>query len=48
MFFVLEQVVNSGANLYVCYGSLSVINKFVYFSKSEMLIELFKDINISR
>ncbi|GFY93356.1 ubiquitin-protein ligase 4 [Actinidia rufa] len=44
---ILIQVVNSGANLYVCYGSLSVINKFVYFSKSEMLIELFKDINIS-
>ncbi|GMP50528.1 hypothetical protein CsSME_00017111 [Camellia sinensis var. sinensis] len=44
---ILIQVVNSGANLYVCYGSLSVINKFVYFSKSEMLIELLKDTNIS-
>ncbi|PSS23680.1 E3 ubiquitin-protein like [Actinidia chinensis var. chinensis] len=44
---ILIQVVNSGANLYVCYGSLSVINKFVHFSKSEMLIELLKDTNIS-
>ncbi|KAL6998251.1 E3 ubiquitin-protein ligase upl4 [Sarracenia purpurea var. burkii] len=44
---VLIQVVNSGANLYVCYGSLSVINKFVYFCKSEMLIELLQDTDIS-
>lgn len=44
---ILIEVVNSGANIYVCYGSLSVINKFVYFSKSEMLLELLKDTNIS-
>ncbi|KAL7195450.1 hypothetical protein ACSBR1_035636 [Camellia fascicularis] len=44
---ILIQVVNSGANLYVCYGSLSVINKLVYFNKSEMVIELLKDTNIS-
>ncbi|XAR69030.1 Ubiquitin--protein ligase [Bertholletia excelsa] len=44
---ILIQVVNSGANLYVCYGSLSVINKLVYYSKSEMLVELLKDTNIS-
>ncbi|MCD9641044.1 E3 ubiquitin-protein ligase upl4 [Datura stramonium] len=34
---VLIQVVNSGVNLYACYGCLSVINKLVYFSKSDML-----------
>ncbi|XP_052173032.1 E3 ubiquitin-protein ligase UPL4 isoform X2 [Diospyros lotus] len=44
---VLIQVVNSGANLYDCYGSLSVINKFIYFSKSVMLLELLKETNIS-
>ncbi|KAK9124363.1 hypothetical protein Sjap_013965 [Stephania japonica] len=44
---VLIQVVNSGANLYICYGCLSVINKFVYFSRSDMLVELLKDSNIS-
>ncbi|CAK9164785.1 unnamed protein product [Ilex paraguariensis] len=40
---VLIQVVNSGVNLYVCYGCLSVINKLVYFSKSDLL----SSINIS-
>ncbi|KAG7964552.1 hypothetical protein I3843_09G176100 [Carya illinoinensis] len=44
---LLIQVVNSGANLYVCYGCLSVINKLVYFSKSDMLLELLKNTNIS-
>ncbi|KAM7468155.1 hypothetical protein LguiB_015717 [Lonicera macranthoides] len=44
---VLIQVVNSGVNLYVCYGCLSVINKLVYFSKSDMLLELLKSTNIS-
>ncbi|XP_047337060.1 E3 ubiquitin-protein ligase UPL4 [Impatiens glandulifera] len=44
---VLIQVVNSGANLSVCCGSLHVINKFVYFSKPEMLLELSRDTNIS-
>ncbi|KAJ8532872.1 hypothetical protein K7X08_015761 [Anisodus acutangulus] len=34
---VLIQVVNSGVNLHACYGCLSVINKLVYFSKSDML-----------
>ncbi|CAN4121598.1 unnamed protein product [Withania somnifera] len=34
---VLIQVVNSGVNLYAYYGCLSVINKLVYFSKSDML-----------
>ncbi|XP_010253504.1 PREDICTED: E3 ubiquitin-protein ligase UPL4 isoform X2 [Nelumbo nucifera] len=44
---VLIQVVNSGANSYVCYGSLSVINKLVYFSRSDMLLDLLKNTNIS-
>ncbi|KAA8518803.1 hypothetical protein F0562_016423 [Nyssa sinensis] len=44
---VLTQVVNSGANLHVCYGCLSVINKLVYFSKSDMLHELLKNTSIS-
>ncbi|KAK9289472.1 hypothetical protein L1049_007627 [Liquidambar formosana] len=43
----LIQVVNSGANLYVCYGCLSIINKLVYFSKRDMLLELLKTTNIS-
>lgn len=44
----LPQVVNSGANLYVCYGCLSVINKLVYFGKSDMLLEVLKNVNIAR
>ncbi|XP_059667702.1 E3 ubiquitin-protein ligase UPL4 isoform X2 [Cornus florida] len=44
---VAIEVVNSGANLYICYGCLSVINKFVYFSKSDMLLELLKKTNIA-
>ncbi|GAY52352.1 hypothetical protein CUMW_141130 [Citrus unshiu] len=43
---MLIQVVNSGANIFVCYGCLSVINKLVYLSKSDMLIELLKSANI--
>ncbi|PHU06662.1 E3 ubiquitin-protein ligase UPL4 [Capsicum chinense] len=34
---VLIQVVNSGVNLYACHGCLSVMNKLVYFSKSDLL-----------
>lgn len=44
---VLIQVVNSGVNLYVCYGCLSIINKLVYFSKSDMLLEFLQSNNIS-
>ncbi|EEF37151.1 ubiquitin protein ligase E3a, putative [Ricinus communis] len=44
---MLVQVVNSGANIYVCYGCLSVIKKLVSFSKSDMLVELLKTANIS-
>ncbi|WJZ93270.1 hypothetical protein VitviT2T_012223 [Vitis vinifera] len=44
---ILMQVVSSGANLYVCYGCLSIINKLVYFSKSDNLLELLNNTNIS-
>ncbi|KMS95508.1 hypothetical protein BVRB_007490 [Beta vulgaris subsp. vulgaris] len=43
----LVQVVSSGANLYVCYGCLSVINRLVYFSNPETLQKLFEGINIA-
>ncbi|KAK6244766.1 hypothetical protein QUC31_011175 [Theobroma cacao] len=43
---MLVQVVNSGANIYVCYGCLSVISKLVFLSKSDMLVELLKTANI--
>ncbi|XVF76511.1 hypothetical protein PTKIN_Ptkin13bG0271900 [Pterospermum kingtungense] len=42
----LVQVVNSGANVFVCYGCLSVISKLVFLSKSDMLVELLKIANI--
>ncbi|KAK2977601.1 hypothetical protein RJ640_007237 [Escallonia rubra] len=42
-----KQVVDSGVNVYVCYGCLSVVNKLVYFSQSDLLVELLKSINIS-
>ncbi|XP_057984014.1 E3 ubiquitin-protein ligase UPL4 isoform X2 [Malania oleifera] len=44
---MLIEIVNSGANLYVCYGCLSIINKLIYFSKPDMLLELLKSTNIS-
>lgn len=44
---VLIQVVNSGVNLYVCYCCLSIINKLVYFSGPDLLLEFVKDTNIS-
>lgn len=44
----IGQVVNSGANIYVCYGCLSVINKLVVLSKPDMLGELLKTANIPR
>ncbi|KAJ9559067.1 hypothetical protein OSB04_013681 [Centaurea solstitialis] len=45
---VLIQVVNSGVDLYVCYGCLSVIDRLVYYSNSDMLLNLHKTTNISR
>eukprot|EP00268_Persea_americana_P006273 TRINITY_DN1226_c0_g1_i4.p1 TRINITY_DN1226_c0_g1~~TRINITY_DN1226_c0_g1_i4.p1 ORF type:complete len:1136 (-),score=236.23 TRINITY_DN1226_c0_g1_i4:375-3782(-) len=44
---VLIQMVNSGANLTVCYGCLYVINKLVYFSSAEVLLELLNNANLS-
>uniref|UniRef100_A0A803N3D8 HECT-type E3 ubiquitin transferase n=1 Tax=Chenopodium quinoa TaxID=63459 RepID=A0A803N3D8_CHEQI len=43
----LVQVVSSGANLYVCYGCLSVISRLFYYSKPETLLILFESINIA-
>ncbi|EXC16279.1 E3 ubiquitin-protein ligase UPL4 [Morus notabilis] len=43
----LIQVVNSGANLYICYGCLSVIKNLIHLSTSDMLFELLKNSNIS-
>ncbi|KAK9733430.1 hypothetical protein RND81_04G067600 [Saponaria officinalis] len=47
IFPTLVQMVNSGANINVCYGCLSIISRLVYFSKSESLLELLKEINIA-
>ncbi|KAH7656854.1 E3 ubiquitin-protein ligase TRIP12 protein [Dioscorea alata] len=44
---VSVQVVNSGANLYVCYGCVSVINNIFYFSSSDILPDLIENTNIS-
>ncbi|XP_008805036.2 E3 ubiquitin-protein ligase UPL4-like [Phoenix dactylifera] len=41
------QVVNPGANVYISYGCVSIINKIVYFSTPEMLMDLLKVTNIS-
>ncbi|CAA0836468.1 E3 ubiquitin-protein ligase UPL4 [Striga hermonthica] len=42
---ILIQVVNSGMNLFVCYGCLSVINKLVHCSSSEALHSLLDTVN---
>lgn len=47
IFPVALQVVNSGANLIVCYGCVSVINNVVYVCTPDMLLELTKYSNIS-
>ncbi|KAI4349199.1 hypothetical protein L6164_009821 [Bauhinia variegata] len=44
---LLIQVFNSGANLCVCHGCLSVMYKLIYLSKSDMLVELLKNASIS-
>ncbi|XP_050381252.1 E3 ubiquitin-protein ligase UPL4 [Argentina anserina] len=44
---LLIQVVNSGANLYICYGCLSVINKLICLSTSDTLVEMLKNANMS-
>ncbi|KAM7255077.1 hypothetical protein ACFE04_020318 [Oxalis oulophora] len=43
---LLVEMVNSGANVYVCYGCLSIVKKLVYLSKSGVLLELLKSANI--
>ncbi|KAI4369179.1 hypothetical protein MLD38_017656 [Melastoma candidum] len=45
---LLMQMVDSGANTYICYGCLSVINNMFYLSTSDILGEVVKDSNISR
>ncbi|XP_068492520.1 E3 ubiquitin-protein ligase UPL4 isoform X2 [Phaseolus vulgaris] len=47
VFPMLIQVFNSGASLFVCHGCLSVMYKIVSSSKSDMLVELLKNANIS-
>ncbi|CAJ1968460.1 unnamed protein product [Sphenostylis stenocarpa] len=47
VFPMLIQVFNCGASLYVCHGCLSVMYKIVNSSKSDMLVELLKNVNIS-
>ncbi|KAL3531894.1 hypothetical protein ACH5RR_005415 [Cinchona calisaya] len=44
---ILIQVVNSGVNLYVCYGCLSVISKLIYLSTADMILEFLQSTNIS-
>ncbi|KAL8484061.1 hypothetical protein ACS0TY_026673 [Phlomoides rotata] len=44
---ILIQVVNSGVNLFICYGCLSVINKLVHFSTSDALHSLLQTANFS-
>ncbi|KAL0347225.1 UNVERIFIED_CONTAM: E3 ubiquitin-protein ligase UPL4 [Sesamum calycinum] len=44
---ILIQVVNSGVNLLICYGCLSVINKLVRFSSSGALHSLLQTANFS-
>ncbi|KAG6496224.1 E3 ubiquitin-protein ligase UPL4-like [Zingiber officinale] len=41
------QVVNSGANDYVCYGCISIIRRIAHYSTPEILLDSIKDTNIS-
>ncbi|KAI3677127.1 hypothetical protein L1987_86748 [Smallanthus sonchifolius] len=45
---VLIQVVDSGVDLYICYGCLCVIDKLIYYTNSDTLLDLLKQTNISR
>ncbi|KAG4383684.1 hypothetical protein GLYMA_13G136900v4 [Glycine max] len=47
VFPMLIKVFNSGASIYVCHGCLSVMYKLVSLRKSDMLVELLKNANIS-
>lgn len=44
---ILIQVVNSGVNLFICFGCLSVISKLVHFSTSDALHSLLQTANFS-
>ncbi|ERN04907.1 E3 ubiquitin-protein ligase UPL4 isoform X1 [Amborella trichopoda] len=44
---ILIQVVGSGATVAICYSSLSVMNKLIYFSPSDMLLNMLEGTNIS-
>ncbi|CAL9101284.1 unnamed protein product [Musa acuminata var. zebrina] len=44
---VSVQVVNSGANAYVCYACVSIINSIAYFSTPDILLDSIKSTNIS-
>ncbi|KAM6569071.1 hypothetical protein CsatB_017056 [Cannabis sativa] len=41
------QVVNSGANLYISFGCLFVINKMIHLSTADLLVEVLKNANFS-
>ncbi|KAL6521022.1 E3 ubiquitin-protein ligase upl4 [Orobanche gracilis] len=45
---ILIQIVNSGMNLFTCYGCLSVINKLVHSSTSDALCSMLQSANFSR
>ncbi|XP_071690585.1 E3 ubiquitin-protein ligase UPL4 [Rutidosis leptorrhynchoides] len=45
---VLIRVVDSGVDLSICYGCLSVIDKLVYYSNPDALLGWLKQTNISR
>ncbi|KAJ0503251.1 putative HECT domain, armadillo-like helical, HECT, E3 ligase catalytic domain-containing protein [Helianthus annuus] len=45
---VLIQVVDSGVDLYICYGCLCVIDKLIYYINADTLLDLLKQANISR
>ncbi|XP_062117154.1 E3 ubiquitin-protein ligase UPL4 isoform X2 [Humulus lupulus] len=44
---LLIQVVNSGANLYISFGCLFVINKLIHLSPADVLVEVLKNANFS-
>ncbi|XP_076950087.1 E3 ubiquitin-protein ligase UPL4-like [Bidens hawaiensis] len=48
MLHVLIQVVDSGVDLYICYGCLCVIDRLIYYINSDTLLDLLKQVNISR
>ncbi|MQM13235.1 hypothetical protein Taro_046161 [Colocasia esculenta] len=47
IFHSSTQVVNAGASPTICYGCVALIHSMVYLSSSEILLDLFRDINFS-